>query len=76
MQTYIPIKEEAKQIDPDFFIAKSDEDANRLMADAAEEKAKKGYKVSTRRKIGRNEPCPCGSGKKFKKCCIHRARTL
>ncbi|MEO6952594.1 MAG: SEC-C metal-binding domain-containing protein [Polyangia bacterium] len=19
-------------------------------------------------KIGRNEPCPCGSGKKFKKC--------
>lgn len=22
-----------------------------------------------RRKIGRNSPCPCGSGKKFKKCC-------
>lgn len=21
-------------------------------------------------KIGRNEPCPCGSGKKFKKCCM------
>jgi hypothetical protein len=21
------------------------------------------------RKIGRNDPCPCGSGKKFKKCC-------
>ena len=21
------------------------------------------------KKIGRNEPCPCGSGKKFKKCC-------
>ena len=21
------------------------------------------------RKIGRNEPCTCGSGKKFKKCC-------
>ncbi len=20
------------------------------------------------RKVGRNEPCPCGSGKKFKKC--------
>ncbi|MCK5595298.1 SEC-C domain-containing protein, partial [bacterium] len=19
--------------------------------------------------IGRNEPCPCGSGKKYKKCC-------
>lgn len=23
-----------------------------------------------RRKIGRNEPCPCGSGKKYKKCCM------
>jgi uncharacterized protein len=21
------------------------------------------------RKVGRNEPCPCGSGKKFKRCC-------
>jgi len=20
-------------------------------------------------KVGRNEPCPCGSGKNFKKCC-------
>jgi uncharacterized protein YecA (UPF0149 family) len=20
--------------------------------------------------IGRNDPCPCGSGKKFKKCCL------
>lgn len=23
-------------------------------------------------KIGRNEPCPCGSGKKYKKCCLNR----
>jgi uncharacterized protein YecA (UPF0149 family) len=22
------------------------------------------------KKIGRNEKCPCGSGKKYKKCCI------
>jgi hypothetical protein len=22
-------------------------------------------------KIGRNDPCPCGSGKKFKKCCLN-----
>ncbi len=22
-------------------------------------------------KIGRNEPCPCGSGKKYKRCCLH-----
>jgi uncharacterized protein YecA (UPF0149 family) len=22
------------------------------------------------RKVGRNDPCPCGSGKKHKKCCL------
>jgi uncharacterized protein YecA (UPF0149 family) len=21
-------------------------------------------------KVGRNDPCPCGSGQKFKKCCM------
>lgn len=26
--------------------------------------------VKQKKKIGRNEPCPCGSGKKYKKCCI------
>lgn len=25
---------------------------------------------SISRKVGRNEPCPCGSGKKYKKCCL------
>ena len=24
------------------------------------------------KKVGRNEPCPCGSGKKYKKCCINK----
>lgn len=26
-------------------------------------------------KVGRNDPCPCGSGKKFKQCC-GKARTV
>jgi uncharacterized protein YecA (UPF0149 family) len=25
--------------------------------------------VRTSAKVGRNDPCPCGSGKKYKKCC-------
>jgi len=25
------------------------------------------------RRVGRNDPCPCGSGKKFKKCCLGAA---
>ena len=24
----------------------------------------------THSKVGRNAPCPCGSGKKYKKCCL------
>jgi len=23
-------------------------------------------------KTGRNDPCPCGSGKKYKKCCLKK----
>ena len=26
-------------------------------------------KVNEKKKIGRNDPCPCGSGKKYKNCC-------
>ena len=26
------------------------------------------------KKVGRNEPCPCGSGKKYKRCCGRGAR--
>jgi hypothetical protein len=29
--------------------------------------------VNTYRDVGRNDPCPCGSGKKFKKCCLANA---
>jgi SEC-C motif len=27
-------------------------------------------------RTGRNEPCPCGSGRKYKKCCLDSGRTL
>jgi hypothetical protein len=29
-----------------------------------------GKRQARREKIGRNDPCPCGSGKKYKKCCL------
>lgn len=48
-----------------------EQDLDKLIAD---------YKISRRqmaladefivRKVGRNDPCPCGSGKKYKKCCM------
>jgi len=40
-----------------------------LAADAGEEqKAKERPFVREMGKIGRNDPCPCGSGKKYKQC--------
>lgn len=32
-------------------------------------------KEAKRLKIGRNEPCPCGSGKKYKRCCYFNAHS-
>lgn len=36
----------------------------------------KGGKLSFRGRIGRNAPCPCHSGRKFKKCCMAGARRI
>jgi hypothetical protein len=30
--------------------------------------------LRTEKQVGRNDPCPCGSGKKFKKCCMGRTK--
>jgi preprotein translocase subunit SecA len=30
-------------------------------------------RTTSAQKVGRNEPCPCGSGKKYKKCCLLKA---
>ena len=45
-----------------------------------EERRKELYKdqknsgtVRKEKKVGRNDPCPCGSGKKYKKCCGRNA---
>jgi preprotein translocase subunit SecA len=38
-------------------------------AAAAQEAQAKARPVRTGPKVGRNDPCPCGSGKKYKQCC-------
>ena len=45
--------------------------ASRMQAAAAAGQGDKGAPspVHVEKKVGRNEPCPCGSGKKYKKCC-------
>jgi len=49
----------------------SGDSSRRQAAASATQKATTGDAVTVRRtmpKIGRNDPCPCGSGKKFKNC--------
>ena len=41
----------------------------RTPAQRAQEQAAKNDPKGARKQIGRNDPCPCGSGKKYKKCC-------
>lgn len=53
---------ELKHRDSNTFEASSPNSSNALNEDA-----KRPY-VRIDKKIGRNEPCPCGSGKKYKKC--------
>ena len=43
--------------------------ANPIMESAKGEIAKKLITIKKAEKVGRNDPCPCGSGKKYKNCC-------
>lgn len=33
---------------------------------------KEGYHLLKRHQLGRNDPCPCGSGEKYKHCCLRK----
>ncbi len=54
----------------------SDEDFDDLLMSQPEEMTQQVPHIiepfkNAQRSVGRNSPCPCGSGKKFKKCCLH-----
>jgi uncharacterized protein YchJ len=55
-------------------IAEQEAERKRLEAEVAEKKRLLAGRPSPRPtrpdRIGRNDPCPCGSGKKFKHCCM------
>jgi len=45
---------------------------NDVLSKEKREEITKEYKqtqIAVSKKVGRNDPCPCGSGKKYKKCC-------
>lgn len=45
------------------------EDARKAIPDSREWKVRRPFYVRSFARIGRNDPCPCGSGKKYKHCC-------
>lgn len=63
LKGYSPNGLSQKGQEPPFFVKKT------LEAKPDEEDVTNIIDFKTRAKIGRNDPCPCGSGKKFKRCC-------
>jgi preprotein translocase subunit SecA len=60
------IKEDVTRYIPRVKIVQQPEE-RKMFENQGEEAVKKPVHVGA--KIGRNDPCPCGSGKKYKKCC-------
>ncbi len=52
----------------------SGETVDTPMSQAAEEMTEKGHTYVAGEEPGRNAPCPCGSGQKYKHCCIDKAK--
>ncbi len=46
--------------------------AKETSASGTPETAPKRQPVRKQKKVGPNDPCPCGSGKKYKKCCMNK----
>lgn len=74
MATQILYNPQTQELLREFFEAASEPLLEQKMEGRAEEMRPRGYTVVKRQKIGRNQLCPCGSGRKFKRCCIDQAR--
>lgn len=58
----------------EFFVGETNRENFEKMDRRDAELRAEGLLPVMRTKIGRNATCPCGSGFKFKKCCLDRAR--
>ena len=70
----IELREEAEKVQ-EMVLEEGEIDESRLefaKKDVFADEEKKNQPIKTE-KVGRNDPCPCGSGKKYKKCCGREA---
>lgn len=57
------------KIHREYFANFDSEKAKSLMDERLQKLEDNGHRIVGRRTVGWNEPCPCDSGKKFKRCC-------
>lgn len=62
------------RVERQFFHGPDDEAIQRKLIEAQMEALRNGATEVRQRPVGRNELCPCGSGMKFKKCCLDKAK--
>jgi uncharacterized protein YecA (UPF0149 family) len=63
-------------LEREFFTGRHAKDLHDAMDKRLTEQQAQGAVLVKRTRIGRNATCPCGSGRKFKKCCIERSRLV
>ena len=54
---------------PELDLRHKEEGQDLSYSGGSETETPKAQPARARRQVGRNDPCPCGSGKKYKKCC-------
>jgi preprotein translocase subunit SecA len=60
-----------REVKPDIIVSRGPEDDRRAGPERSSGPARvsPGLRPAAAARVGRNDPCPCGSGKKYKKCC-------
>ncbi len=62
-------EEEKENVEEASVVIKREQMANPTSTSGGSENSTSSGTVRKSKKVGRNDPCPCGSGKKYKKCC-------
>ena len=75
-QSYIPVRDQNAEAVQRERQERAKVDVNKLQASRMQAAAQAGQQdkqkpmpLHVEKKVGRNDPCPCGSGKKYKQCC-------
>jgi hypothetical protein len=72
-EPHLPPRIDAAFATPSIFVAPTAAAVSTGLPDQGVPKTVAVPAVHTSVRVGRNEPCPCGSGKKFKKCCMRKS---